>query len=110
MDLFTDATINYLWSGVGAFLALPGVMFIAWATIPRQRLLSILGAFVGGVLGYFLTIFVWQGPLRGEHLEGAVMLAGTFFIASITGMILALLVVFLFGNSRTPTRSTQVEF
>lgn len=108
--VINDHNINFVWAAVGAVLALPGAMFIAWATIPRQRLASVTAAFIGGVLGYFVTIFVWQVPLNHTHLEGAVMLASTFFIASVTALIAALLVNSLLTGSSKPTRSTQVEY
>src|SRR5579875_2719611 len=87
--------LDYIWVAVGTVLALPGVIFIAYTVAPRLRFASALGAFVGGILGYLVTMFVWGTPLDSVHLEGAVVGVGAFFIASVTGLVGALLVNFL---------------
>ncbi len=103
-------TIDYIWCALGAVLALPGAMFIAYSVAPRLRFASTIGAFVGGLLGFPVTLFVWGSALGSVHLEGAVVGVCTFFIASVTGLIGALLVNTLIGGGNQRPRSTQVEF
>jgi hypothetical protein len=105
----TDS-IDYIWAAVGVLLALPGVLFIVFANVERMRALSLLGAFIGTLAGYPITLFIWGVAMDSVHLEGAVVLTGFYFIASMTGLVGALLVNFLFGGSNPPPRSTQVEF
>jgi hypothetical protein len=101
--------LDYIWVAVGTLFALPGVVFIAYNVAPRLRFASALGAFIGGVLGYLVTMFVWGTPLDSVHLEGAVVGVTSFFISFVTGLIGAMLVSFLAGGSQKP-RSTQVEY
>jgi hypothetical protein len=102
--------IDYIWCALGAVLALPGVIFIAYMVAPRLKFASAVGAFIGGVLGFPITLFVWGSALGSVHLEGAVVLTCTFFIASVTGLTGSLLVNALVGSGNQRPRSTQVEF
>lgn len=102
-------SIDYIWVALATVMALPGVMFIGYTTVPRRRFLCMLGALVGGVAGAFVTLFFWGSALNSIPTVGAVVIAGTFFIANVTGLIGILLVSFLLGGSPSP-RSTQVEF
>jgi membrane associated rhomboid family serine protease len=102
-------TINYILSAVGMILALPGVMFIAYRMAPRLRALYVIASFIGCVLGYPLTLFIWGTPLDSVSMIAVQILIGTYFIASVTGLIGALLVNF-FAPGDQRSRSTLVEY
>ena len=103
-------TIDVIWAALATLLALPGVLFVTWTTVPRQRLLSMVGGLIGDLFGLFVTIFVWGKALDSVHLEGAVVLSATFFIASVTGLAGAILVNVLLSGSEPRPRSSQVEY
>lgn len=100
---------NLLWCAIGTLLAIPVAIATALSAVQRLKVGAALGALIGAIAGYFITLFVWGVPLASIHLEGAVLLAATFFISAVTGIIGALLVNFLFAGS-PPVRSSQVEF
>lgn len=102
--------LDYIWVAVGTVLALPGTLFVTFVTVARLRMLSMIGSFVGTALGFLVTLFVWGAALGSTHLEGAVLLSVSFFVASVTGLVGALLTNFIFGGSNQRPRSTQVEF
>lgn len=107
-QLHTSGT-DLLWCALGTLFAIPGVLLIATGTVQRMKFGAALGALVGAIAGYFITLFVWGVPLDSVHLEGAVLFSATIFISSVTGVMGALLVNFLFAGS-PPARSSQVEF
>jgi hypothetical protein len=104
----TDLT-TYILCAAAMIVALPGVMLIAYRMAPRLRMVSAIAAFIGGVLGYPLTLFIWGTPLDSVPMLSIQAMIGTFFISSVTGLIGALLVNFLApGDQRS--RSTLVEY
>jgi hypothetical protein len=103
-------TLDYVWCALATLFALPGVVFIAYTTMPRMKMLCALGALIGGVLGFFLTFFVWFRVLDGIHLDGSVLFVTDLFFSSVTGLVGALIVSFIFGANTQRPRSTQVEY
>ena len=91
-------------------LALPGVIFVAYTNVPRRRIICSVGALIGAVAGLFLTFFMWATALDSIHLEGAVVFSVTFLISNVTGLVGALLVNFLLGDSNARPHSSQVEY
>ncbi len=111
MFLANTDSIDHIWAALGMVLALPGALFIIFTAVNRLRALSMLGGFIGGVLGFFVTEFIWANGMGSVHLEGAVVLVGTYFVSSVTAMVGALLMSFLFGGAgHKAPRSSQVEY
>ena len=106
----TKESIDYVWCALGTLFALPGIAFIVGTTFPNKKLASTIGAVLGTLFGYVVTLYIWGTPLNSVHLEGAVLLVGAFFISSVVGMIVALVVNGLTSNNPPTTRSSQVEF
>ena len=75
----------------GLILALPLAMFLAfWMSAVRRRAVVVLGAFIGGIIG-FLVILGWVGELIFDTvLPGAnpgSVFFGSLFVCSITGLV-----------------------
>jgi predicted membrane protein len=102
--------IDYIWCAVGTIFALPGIAFIVSTTFPSKKLASTVGAVLGTLFGFIVTLYVWGTPLDSVHLEGAVVLVGSFFVSSVVGMIVALIVNALSSTNPPNPRSSQVEF
>jgi ABC-type phosphate/phosphonate transport system permease subunit len=98
-----------IWCAVGTVLALPIAVVSSYLSATRLKVASAFAAFAGCVLGYFATLFVIGWPLGSVSLDGVTVMVGTIFIASMTGIIGALLLTFLFRGNDRP-RNTQVEY
>jgi len=102
--------LNYLWCAIGTLMAVPGVAFLVATNFPRKKFANTVAAVLGGIFGYVVTLYVWGTPLNSVHIEGAVVLVGSFFISSVMGMVVALIASSLMSGNTPPTRSSQVEF
>lgn len=104
----TDA-INYILCAAAMIVALPGAMFISYRLAPRLRVLSAIAAFIGGALGYPLTLFMWGTVLDSVPMLAIQAMIATFFISSVTGLVGALIVYFFTAGDQR-SRSTLVEY
>ena len=76
---------------IGLILSLPIAMFLAfWMSAVRRRAVVVLGAFIGGFIG-FLIILAWVGELIFDTvLPGAnpgSVFFGSLFVCSICGLV-----------------------
>jgi flagellar biosynthesis protein FliR len=102
--------LNYLWCALGTIFAIPGVAFIVATTFPRKKFANTVASVIGTILGYAVTLYIWGTPLNSVHIEGAVVLVGSFFISSVVGMVVALAANSLMSGGQQAPRSSQVEF
>ncbi len=84
---------------IAVILALPGGLFVAWLlSIPKARILALLGGIVGGVL-VAVAIYIFL-QMENPSLDALSFWVGAFFACS-TGVALgALLTDFLVGLVR----------
>lgn len=94
---------------VGAVLALPGGLFIAYLlSLPRARVASLLG----GIIGDGLTALGAYYFVRADHvnIDGLSYWFGVFFAATIGTVIGALIADFLVGARSRGGDANSMEY
>ena len=102
---------SIIWASIGAVVALPAALYVAWMATARWKLLGLLSGFLGVVFGLVAAFFLWINVLATTPLlDGPTFMLTTLLLCSVTGLIGVLLFNFLFGTTNSQSRSTQVEF
>ena len=97
--IFDLDTSIYILLGIALVLALPGGLFIGYImSLPRARLLSLLGGIVGDVV-IAVAILAYLATAK-PSIDGLSFLIGSFFACSMGVAIGALVINFLLGSGR----------
>lgn len=96
---------------IALILALPGGLFVAWLlSLPRARLLALLGGIVGDLVAAVAIYAFAIAPSNGPSLDALSFFVGAFFACSTGVAIGALVADFLVGLVRRGPDVSSLEY